>query len=294
MSDNNICKICGSTSGTIVHSRCRRVNDGRSFQYLACEDCGTLQLNETVDDIGSYYAQGYGAHSVDPDAAEVKPDLKKEALMRFIVAARPLRKISYLQRKIPGLLLLCGTRVYKDKKILDVGCGNGRWLYDLHKCGYNKLTGCDLFAQKSYPGIDFRRTDIFGIDNEKFDLITFHHSFEHMENPIDVLGKARELLDDDGMLMIRIPVWKSRAWEMYGPDWYQLDPPYHFYLYTEKSLAYMCDKTGLRITETLYDSTPAQFCISDRYNKTDLSYNEVSAPIDRNEMENYRALAYRV
>ena len=100
-----------------------------------------------------------------------------------------------------------------------------------------------------------------------------HHSFEHMNNPHKVFDKLSELLNDDGLLLIRIPLADSYAWRKYGTCWFQMDVPRHFYLHSVKSLNYLIEKYGFHIEKIEYDSTWQQFYFSESYLRN-ISLNE--------------------
>ncbi len=289
------CRICGERTRSIIYAKNRRLNDGRKFQYLICDKCDTLQLNENIDDMTEYYGTHYGAHKIDDKMKYPKVDFFHKLFVEIVINSSFWWRVKVFRKYLPGFMILCGTKIKTSMKILDVGCGNGKWLYDLKKCGYNNLYGCDLFAWGGVSGIEVIKSDIFGINlDNKFDLITFHHSFEHMNNPFETLARAKALLNDNGLIIIRIPLWKSKAWEMYGTDWYQLDPPIHYYLYTEKSISFICKKIGLQISNVIYDSTPNQFYISDRMKYTAFSYNEIKNHMDKKELQKYNKLTEAV
>lgn len=86
----------------------------------------------------------------------------------------------------------------------------------------------------------------------------FHHSFEHISDPLEALETVRSLLAPNGRCLIRVPV-VSWARNEYGANWVQIDAPRHFFLHTEKSMEILAEKVGLEITRVEYDSTEFQF-----------------------------------
>lgn len=67
--------------------------------------------------------------------------------------------------------------------------------------------------------------------------------------------------------MIRTPLASSYAWEKYKENWVQLDAPRHFFIHTPKSIAILCQKSGLQISDIVYDSHELQFYGSEQYKK---------------------------
>ncbi|HPO68526.1 MAG TPA: methyltransferase domain-containing protein [Candidatus Pacearchaeota archaeon] len=98
----------------------------------------------------------------------------------------------------------------------------------------------------------------------------FHHSFEHISNPLETLYFSNKLLSDNGVCLIRIPVVDSWAWENYGVNWVQIDAPRHFFLHSPKSMEILSKKAGFKIKEIVYDSTEFQFWGSEQ-NKNNIS-----------------------
>ena len=79
--------------------------------------------------------------------------------------------------------------------------------------------------------------------------------------------KITRLLSDNGVCLLRIPVKSDYIWQRYGVDWVQLDAPRHFFLHTMRSLRLLAEKSGLRIEDSVFDSTEFQFWGSEQYNK---------------------------
>ena len=271
------CRICRNTEGNRCHEvKERMFNTGDSFEYLECSRCGTLQLNTRDIDFGKYYPNRYGAFSAsEKDTGRMEQIIHKaiaRALIRLNYAVS--NKINYLfKNRYDYIQCLFGLKIKSRSRILDVGCGSGRWLARLSDIGYSDLTGIDLYNQNKVKKFDFIKGDIFSVpDNQKFHVITLHHSFEHMDFPEKILRKCRVLLADNGILIIRIPVMGKYAWKKYGTFWSQIDAPRHLFLYTEKSLNYLLNKCGLRLIHIHYDSKALfQIKVSEIYKNTKLS-----------------------
>ena len=99
----------------------------------------------------------------------------------------------------------------------------------------------------------------------KYDLITSNHSFEHMDNQLENLKCFENLVNDDGTIVIRIPVKTEPVWEKYGTNWYQIDAPRHFFLHTTKSFEILCNKTNLMIEDIIFDSDEDIFLYCEKY-----------------------------
>ncbi|HYG20758.1 MAG TPA: class I SAM-dependent methyltransferase [Ohtaekwangia sp.] len=192
---------------------------------------------------------------------------------RFFLRAAVLRK-NAAQKLIARLFPAPQFEVFRDlnlqhdTRILDVGCGSGyKFLYPLAEIGFRNLMGCDPYisAPIHYPnGLSIVREDIFKMAGE-WDLITFHHSFEHVANPLQNLQKVKTLLAENAVCVLRIPTVSSYAWKKYRTSWVQLDAPRHFFIHSRKSIEYLARQAGLRLCEVRYDSTHFQFSASEGY-----------------------------
>lgn len=296
--ENFVCEICGGEKYKEYEVKERMLNRGDIFKYTKCEYCGTIHLMDgQVNGIKEYYEGNYYAWRESSRKCNILMFLKRIVVDLMMRVPFSEGMAQFMASRIAGYVVcLNGLNLRKRSKILDVGCGSGDWLYFLQMCGFKNLLGIDAFCDKFVSESICKKMDIF--DNEldicgKFDLITFHHSFEHMNNPHNVLRRAKELLTDTGKIIIRIPVGGSEAWRRFGTDWYQLDAPRHLYIYTEKSMYRLCRKNGLNVTRVLYDSLPSQFFISKMYSETDLSFSEISDMATLAKWKKYKMITIR-
>jgi SAM-dependent methyltransferase len=154
-------------------------------------------------------------------------------------------------------------------RILDVGCGAGWRLYALREIGFENVMGIDPFlpADILYKnGVRVQKINIHEVTGT-WDLIMYHHSFEHVPDPIHNLQIVARLLASGGCCLIRIPTVSSYAWEHYRENWFQLDAPRHFYLHSVESMNVLAERTGFIVNDIVFDSRAEQFQASEQYSR---------------------------
>jgi SAM-dependent methyltransferase len=98
-----------------------------------------------------------------------------------------------------------------------------------------------------------------------YDLIMFHHSFEHVRDPEATLREALRLLTPGGRVLIRMPTSSSDAFETYGAAWVQLDAPRHLVVLSRQGVDSLCQRVGATVVSVDDDSTGFQFWGSEQY-----------------------------
>jgi predicted SAM-dependent methyltransferase len=109
---------------------------------------------------------------------------------------------------------------------------------------------------------------------KSFDLITFSAVVEHLYDPIKTIREGRELLKDDGILMILVPNIESATSQLFGPYWYHLDVPRHLYHFSFRTARKLLKKTGFKsIYESNYAKAHAKASLTDSLKMYRLSKN---------------------
>lgn len=266
-----LCRICNSTSvDEILEVKEMMFGSGKLYKYEKCSNCGTLQIDTPIHDPELLYPKHYYSFNFSQNNIKVK--LNKLLSNNTVAAELGLGNIvrSLLKRGESKEARSLKGFIKKDSSILDVGCGSGKLLGALYALGFKKIEGIDPFIAQDivHPGWKVRKAFITDLDEKvKYDLIMLHHSFEHMENPKEVLQKIKTLLSPKGKCIIRIPVCDSQAYVTYKENWYQIDAPRHVFLHTTKSIQMLCHQTDLQLIETKDDSGMYQFICSEQYKR---------------------------
>ena len=274
------CRVCGDTASSpslgageparyVLEERL--YGTGELFDYWQCPSCACLQIEVIPLNLSAHYGDAYYSfESGEATLAERVMALRnRSAFGEFTLVGAvarwfyPRGSLEYLEE-----LRLSG-RLPSDARILDVGCGAGADLSVLRRSGYEQVLGVDPFLDSDLEKADGVRVvacELSEIEGE-WDLVMFHHSFEHVADPVGLLGVAANLLSPEGVVVIRTPLVDSWAFEHYGRDWIQLDPPRHLVLHSRRSLGIAADRAGLGVSSCVCDSEPFQIWASEQWRR---------------------------
>ena len=267
------CKVCFSKGPhQTFHAREMMFGLRDQHAYFQCNACDCLQIIDIPKDMSLYYPEGYYSFSPAKSFKKWGPrSLLQGARDQAILSGSKSIKdfIKAIAAGGPHLWSLTHIPISKQDRILDVGCGNGKFLLRLQHLGFRHMSGVDPYITQDihYPGsITIQKRTLDQIEGT-FDVIMMHHAFEHMSNPLETLLSAAAHLSTQGWLLIRVPTVSSYAWRHYKTNWVQLDAPRHFFLHSQKSIALLADQAGLEVVKVVYDSSAFQFTGSERYIK---------------------------
>src|SRR6266508_4759042 len=172
---NKRCHICGNAEANRRFRVLEMMLGYRDeFTYFQCSQCGCLQIDNIPLDISKYYPADYYSYSIDVSKMSAAA-IKKQA--QFVCD-----------------FYFNGTNITADSRILDVGSGGGGHLYLLREIGFKHLLGVDPYLPKTIEHdnrVRVIRAELADLDG-KWDLIMFNHSFEHLNNPLEVLREVAE------------------------------------------------------------------------------------------------------
>lgn len=240
--EDKTCLACGSPEVEdycSVPDRLRRRFE-ETWRIRRCRRCGfgwTAPM-PAPEELPSLYPPGYLG-----DTEGMLDDFLSGRLQRTRSWRGEMEKARLLERLLPA------------GKILDVGCGDGRFLLALDPARYER-TGVDHAA----PVLDSVRSRISdlrliagdlhtaGLEQGSFDAVTFWHALEHMPDPRRVLRRAAALLKSGGLLVVSLPNLQSIQARLFRSHWYAFDDvPRHLYHFSIRSLDVLLEETGFRV-----------------------------------------------
>jgi SAM-dependent methyltransferase len=246
------------------------------FSYYRCASCECLQIDGLPANMDKYYPNDYYSFQNIPDMPISWKTAIKRKLLYPLMTKSKLGWGGIFGRLLcrfgegppfPEWLRFLARPIPLNGGVLDVGCGSGSNLLALRNCGFTKLLGVDPFTKESITysgGVRVVKCNLKDV-TKHFSLITLHHVFEHLANPLETLCHTRQLLAPGGQILIRIPLSDSFAAQKYRENWVNLDAPRHITLQTRKSMELIAQKSKMKIVRVVYDSAGCQFWGSEQY-----------------------------
>ncbi|MGC9941903.1 MAG: class I SAM-dependent methyltransferase, partial [Verrucomicrobiota bacterium] len=263
------CLACGNLEGNRVFNAREMMFGTRDvFHYAECSKCKALQITDPPDNLNDYYPSNYYSFDV-LYVGRLRRYLRGQRLRNALGCGGNvgwfLSKVFGLQRRSEWKSMV---KIGYDDRILDVGCGNGQLLAELHEAGFKGIAGLDPYSaeQRTRQGFSIHRCQLNEWKEEQ-DLVMMHHSFEHMSEPTSVLKDLRRILKPGGSILIRTPVANCLAWRSYGPHWVQLDAPRHLFIPSIDGMKRLAENAGLSVIDIQFDSTEFQFWGSELYQR---------------------------
>ncbi len=261
-----MCEICLSVNTKRIIYREMMYQSNELFTYKKCQECCSLSLVDIPEDWTRYYSNNYYSFNDNQSniISIIKDKFKLQMYLYTLYKKNPIGKIllRFFSEDL-GLKALTKVPHNENSKILDVGSGTGSFLIKLSQLGFKKAIGIDPFIENS---IEEKTRTIFkkSIYNikQKFDIIMFNHSFEHLPDPAKVLEYAITILNKNGHIIIRMPISNSFADRKFGKNWVQIDPPRHIFVFSVKGFERFFARTiGSKaiIKEITFDSFGFQF-----------------------------------
>lgn len=204
----------------------RRIPDRKFFRWVKCDRCGLLRSDPIIDlDLLYLYT-------------ESTFDYESE-----------LKGLGKTYSKI--ILDECKEENLKSG-ILEIGGGNGFFLEEMHKLGFDQLLEIEPShdaKKKAHPNISANfLTSMFDEKvrlNQEFGLIASFHVLDHLRNPSNFSSLIYKNLKPKGEIAVAVHdsrAWSARIFKSKSP----IFDVEHTYLYNKSTLKLLLEKSGFR------------------------------------------------
>lgn len=274
------CLLCGAPGDTLFSDLKDDLFGAPGLWHLKkCQNqtCGLVWLNPMPTEKEIYKAyQTYYTHESFP---QENLSINKESYLKQVHSAlnylllfasgqlKQKKALNYmfLDNKTPG-------------KLLEVGCGNGRFLSRMQKLGWDVL-GIDFdpnavkTAQNKYKvPVRLGKLEDIGFSDSSFDAVTMNQVIEHVHDPISLMRECFRILKPNGNLVLITPNSESWGLMKFQNKWRGLEPPRHLFLFSQKTLWTCAMKAGFKEIKTWTTAVNAEYVFWGSYrilNKTD-------------------------
>lgn len=135
--------------------------------------------------------------------------------------------------------------------LLDLGCSSGAFLQSLGGKGWD-LFGIEMSAESAKQAQEKSGASVFVGDillaqfpPASFDVITCFDVFEHLYEPRRVMAKVAAWLKPDGIFYVLVPNVDAAEARIFGSYWHGLELPRHLFHYSQESLKFLAESSGL-------------------------------------------------
>lgn len=134
--------------------------------------------------------------------------------------------------------------------LLDIGAGLGVFPYGIRQLGWD-CTAVDPDARavrhlRSWVGVDAVQGDFMVLDFERrYDIITFNKVLEHLEQPVDMLSRAHDVLAEGGLVYLELPDGEMAARDGPAREEFFIE---HHHVFSFASVAMLATRAGFDAT----------------------------------------------
>ncbi len=241
------------------------------FDDVVKTEYGYYQLKNipTDEERVAYYEKNYFKNN---DNSTYKNEYSEEELSFLLLKAK----------QIFTLLTQHGIDSQKNSNsFLDIGCGEG-FLLKYFKQQNFQVFGLDI----STNGISNHNPDLlpnlticdayegvkkFASDGKRFTVINMSNVLEHVSNPKDLLVAAHSALEDNGIIIVRVPNDFSKVQKYFFDNGIVGEPswvcyPDHISYFSKDSLVALCQSVGLNNVDLLADSLIEIYALNENTN----------------------------
>lgn len=271
------CLLCGK-EGVIIYKglRDRLLKAPGIWSLMRCPNCDLVWVNPRPISSEIKLYEEYYTHQID------RPQKKRFEALRKAIKAKILKRefgycgdaqggaLSQVLSLISPLREIVGANVMYIKanekgRLLDVGCGNGRFLAQMRQFGW-QVKGVEPDHKAAKLAREYYELEVFegtlekaSFPDESFDVITMNHVIEHVMDPMQTLVECKRILKAEGKLVVVTSNIQSLGRHLFGKNWRGWEIPRHLFLFSSQSLKALCERAGFKVQRLWTSSKIAPF-----------------------------------
>lgn len=244
------CPLCGGLEREVQARR-------GEWEIVKCARCEMVFLGSEL----AYSVQAKDHDWVEEHTKELSRRKEKQPLMLFLS-----RCTRWLRPEPTARLLAQTLRWRREGKLVDFGCGDGRFLaqasahFDVTGIELSRQ-GAELSRQRTSPEKIFEGpvTEVAGsaLPAGAFDVVTQFGYIEHEWQPLLGLRAAYRLLKPGGVTVLKTPNYASWNRRVRGMNWCGYHIPAHCNYFTPQTLGKILREAGFEpLPRPLLDRLP--------------------------------------
>ena len=244
------CPLCNSAERKQVFER-------DSWQIVECAQCRMVFIGTELD----YAAQVENHDWLDDYPREMQRRKERHPFLLFLS-----RRTRWLRPETEGRLLRQTRHWKREGKLVDFGCGDGRFLARAN--GTFDVLGIEIssklaeLSRRRVPAdkiLEGPVTELActALPENHFDVVTQFGYIEHEWQPLAGLRAAHRVLKPGGITLLKTPNYACWNRTVMGGDWCGYHIPAHCNYFTPDTLAKMLRRAGLEpLPRPLLDRLP--------------------------------------
>ena len=228
--------MCGSPERVRLFEK-----DG--YPIARCVRCGLIQMDVELarEELEAIYDERY---------------FTEEELLQDYLAQREVR----MQSGARAADVL--ARMVPKGRLLEVGSAAGFFLQPASR--HYEVTGVEIspfaseYARTTF-GVRVLTGDIteVGLEGEQFDAVAMWNTIEHLSDPLGALRQVATLSRPGTLLALSTGDVRGPLARRGLRDWNLMDPPYHVFFFSPRTIDLLLAKAGFRLRRIVYDGVVA-------------------------------------
>ena len=245
------CNFCGhSQADEFLTLTDLRMNLPGSWKLMKCERCGLLFIDPqpSWEELSAHYPEDYHSY------------LRKDSKSANFLRGFGLRnRVHSVLRQV----------TVQNGRLLDVGCATGDFLLAFKEMTDWNVEGLEIVPEAAAAarakGLEIieAELEIANLVTGNYDVITLWDVLEHMQDPAMVLQICHDLLNPEGMLVLKCPDPAGKEALLFEQSWIGYEAPQHLFGFPRAVLKNKLEEIGFsKVSRTQTGSDYSSFFVS--------------------------------